>query len=538
MKKILLSSLLSVLVISSAFAQIRWQTNTVIGQELKATNLLNKDTLILDFKNVLDINSFSKWFKCKASANLGKDSLVKKTLQTQRGIQVKGFLNKSTTTAYEDGTFKCNNAGSNGNPGRVYSLDSLKSYLAKSIINTNINFNTSDSLSRPAACLFNVGTSEIAFGMYPGKVKVIEYLYRFDYSSKACTDDITFDIDTYDVGNTGKTATYQLAVYKSSVSTANLIADTVDVYTTGQGLKTVHVAQEIGVSPSDLSNKSLYIVIRTLGTSNAMGVVDGLPNPVDVNNVPTLTDPIIIFDNFFLTYASASWDYPVGAVASSVYNHNDGSPILTTSTDYSGGTPTNVLPDISSPVYFYITSKDRIGTLDITEGNDGGGHSSAFSFAPTGSVMRKAPDGSFSIPVSYTYTPSPDGIIKMDLLIPAPTSGSINDTLQVAVLANVPLGATRAVRLEITNGVRFWYNVSAIGEVATANNTIDLDKAIIYANKETIYVSNTEENVNVFTISGQKVKSVSANEAAQGIKVNSGLYIVKTGSTVQKVLVK
>jgi len=50
MKKLLLSILLSVLVFGSAFAQIRWQTNTTIGQELKAANTANKDTLILDFK--------------------------------------------------------------------------------------------------------------------------------------------------------------------------------------------------------------------------------------------------------------------------------------------------------------------------------------------------------------------------------------------------------------------------------------------------------------------------------------------------------
>ncbi len=173
MKKLLLTTFLCVLIFGSASGQIRWQTNTTIGQELRAVNTADKDTFILDFKNTVSYGTVSTWWKAKAAANLGKDSVVRRTLQTQRGIQCKGFLNNTTTSAYENGSFRSNNAGTNGNPGRVANIDSLKKYLISSIKPGTINGNINDSLTRPAACLFNVGTDEIAFGMWPGKVKVI-----------------------------------------------------------------------------------------------------------------------------------------------------------------------------------------------------------------------------------------------------------------------------------------------------------------------------------------------------------------------------
>lgn len=538
MKKLLLTSMLSVIFFGSTFGQIRWQTNTTIGQELKAINIADKDTLILDFKNTVDFNSVSKWFKAKAAANLGKDSVVKKTLQTQRGIQCKGFINNTTTSAYENGTFKCNNAGSNGNPGRVASVDSLKAYLTHSVITGTINGSTSDSLTRPAACLFNVGTDEIAFGMWPGKVKVIEYVYRFDYTGKACPDDIQFEINTYDAGTTGKTATYQMSVYKSSTfSVANQVGNTVNVYNTGQGLKTVHVAQEIGVTPADLSNKSLYIVVRTIGTSNALGEFDGLPNPVDANNIPTAYDPTIVFDNFWMTYSASSWSYPVGVVANAVINHDNGSPILTTSTDYSGGTPVTIPGGSDQPVKMYFTSKDRLSTIAITEANDGGGHAAGFSFAETGAIKKNDGSGNYNIDVAYTR--AIDELTgKYSVTVPAPTAGSVNDDLEITILGNVIVGSTRAIRLELTNGIRFWYNVAVTADTWTANNIIDLDKPQIWSAQSSIFVANTTEDIQIFNVAGQKVKVTTAKEAERGISVKSGIYVIKTGATVQKVIVE
>lgn len=537
MKKLLFTALFSALFIGSAFAQIRFQTDLVIGQKLQAVNTLNKDTFTLHFNTSKAISS---WAPAKTTANLGKDSISFQKAQTQKGIQVKAFINNVLTTAYEDGSLKCNNAGGNGNPGHFSSMASLQEILVKSIGTVAfpaVNGHLNDSLTRPAACLFDVGAGDQAFGMYPGKATKIEYIYRFDFSSKACTDEITFDINTYDVGTSGKTATYELAVYKSSTfSEANLLGSKVtNFYTTGQGLKTAHVAAEIGLTPSDLSNKSLYIVVKTLGTNN-----DGLRYEVDVNNLPIAVDPTIVFDNFFMTYATASWAVPVGAVASTVFNHNNGSPINlgTGSTDFTGGTPVPVYINTDTPVSFYLTDINRVGALDITEGNDGGGHIAKFSFAATGAVMKKALDGTFSIPVAYTYTPS-DGTTKMDLLIAAPTLGFVNDTLKVTLTAsNVASGMTPAVRLEITNGVRFWYNVGVIGELTTAVETANAQSVSIFSANNSVFATNATENVLIFNVTGQKLKTLTPAQAAQGVVMQQGLYIVKSGTSLQKVLVK
>jgi hypothetical protein len=185
-----------------------------------------------------------------------------------------------------------------------------------------------------------------------------------------------------------------------------------------------------------------------------------------------------------------------------------------------------------------LTGINRIGTIDIKEANDGGGHSSKFGFTSTGAVLKKATDGTYSQKVTYTYTPS-DGTTAMDLLIPAPTSGSVNDTIQVLLTSvGVTAGMTPAVRLEITNGIRFWYNVGVIGSLYTSVPTINLKSAFVWTENKSIFVSNTTEVVYITNLTGQKLKVVSPAEAAKGINLNSGIYIVKTGSFVQKVLLK
>lgn len=535
MKKLLLSILLSVLISGSAFAQVRWGTYTATdknGQTLKAVNPADKDTLLLDFVTIPS-TPVCAWAPARATANIGKDSVYKKTLQTQKGIQVKGYYTPTATSQIDNGSFKCRSLN-NENPGRLASVDSLKQFLIRSVKGTTytLNGSTSDSLSRPAACLFDYGTGDVAFGMWPGRCTRIEYLYYFDYTGKDCRDDFTFDMWTYDAGNTGKTATYNLSVYTSTTYTSgNQIGSTVNVYTTGDPKKNVKLAELIGVTPADLSNKKLYIVINTMGTNN-----DGVANPVNASNIPTLYDPTIVFDNFVAIYSSSSWVVPTGAVASAVLNHNNGTPVVTTSTDFSGGTAVPVYPATNSPVYFNLTGKDRTGILEIKEGNDGGGHMAAFSFAATGAVKKKAVDGTYSIDVPYTYTPS-DGTTAMNLTIPAPTSGSVNDTIQVQLLANVPDLLTRAVRLEITNGVRFWYNIAAIGDVRTSVQPSNNNEIKLYSVNKLLYVLNTKDIVTVYNITGQKVKVASSQDAMQGISLKSGVYMVKTGSLVQKVLV-
>jgi len=539
-KKLLLTALFSAFMVGSAFAQFNFSTSTNIGQINSSVIPANNDTLTVHFNTAI-LNS--TWAYNVAVPPVA--IVTYKKCQTQKGLQVLAYPDATTTTAYGFGGSDCRDYTAQRNPIHVASIDSLRKIMTKSIL-TGSGGSTLDSLSRPAACLFDKTTTDQAFGMYPGKCKRIEYGFYYNLIGKAAATDLSFDIDTYDAGTTGKTASYELSVYYSTggstpvIADANLLAPKIaGFYVSGSGLLHVNLAAALGLSPTALSNKRLLIFFKTLGTSNAGSIVDGLRNEVDANNVPLATDPTIIFDNFVIQYGTAQWVEPAGVIASSVFNYNNGSPVNlgVGSIDYSGGTQT-LAPGGNVAITFNLTDAKRLSTLDITEANDGGGHSAKFSFAATGAVMRKALDGTFTIPVPYTYTPS-DGTTKMDLLIAAPTAGSVNDTLQVTLNAsNVTLGMTPTVRLEITNGVRFWYNFGVDGTSVTSAPTVKLSNASIWSADKSIFVSNSKSDVIITNVSGQRVKVATPSEATNGITVKTGLYIVKAGNTVQKVLVQ
>lgn len=542
MKKLVLSALLSVLFMGVAVAQFNISTNAVIGQILKNANPLDKDTFIVNF-NTNSFPTSTKWAPAKATANLGKDSLYVRKVQTQKGLQVKGFAD-GTTNEYRIGTADCNNYGSNRNPLFVHSIDSLKKILAKSIVSgtfATINGNTSDSLSRPAACIFEVGASDGAFGMYPGKVKRMEYGFYISMSGKKVLDDITFEMNTLDAGNSGKTATYSMRVYKSSTFTpANAIGDTVvNLYTTGSGKVTINVAQKINVSPSEFTNKTIYIIIKTLGTSNALGVYDALPNPVNASNEPTITDPAITFDNLTYTFYSPYFTYPISTSTNSNYvNYNDGAPAIkaTDSGLTNPGTAKTITTGVSTPVSILLQSAGRSGTFTIIENIS---HSTHVTYNTANAFMKNDGSGNYNVPV--TCTESINGTTSLwTLTIAAPTAGTfVDDDMKFNFNVNRPTDGTTNLRLEISNGsARMWYDFSFV-----ASTTTDVDgKAIspigISTSNSSIAVINATQNIDIYTLSGQKVAFLTANNAQNGIAVKAGAFIVKHGSQIHKVMVK
>jgi hypothetical protein len=196
---------------------------------------------------------------------------------------------------------------------------------------------------------------------------------------------------------------------------------------------------------------------------------------------------------------------------------------------------------VESTIKVYLTDNNRAAALTVTEGNDGGGTNPKFTFAATGAVKAKAADGTYSVDVPYTFVPT-DGTTKFLLTIPAPAVGTIvNDTLELALtVKNIADGAISAERLEITNGVRFYYNVSAKGTTITGvpANPNPVAPVSIYSEAKSIVALNTTENVIVTNIDGRIIRNVNPSQAAKGIRVETGAYIVKTGNTIQKVLVK
>lgn len=534
-KKLLLTALLSVFVLGNMFAQARWQTDAVIGQTLKSVNAMDKDTFTLHFNTT---KSNSTWAKAKKTADIGKDSISWQKAQTQRGLQVKAYVDNTTTTAYENGSLRCNNAGGNGNPGRVASLDSLKNLLVRSIGTVAfpaVNGNTSDSLTRPAVCLFDVGAGDQAFGTYPGKTTKVEYLFRFDYSGKTCTDDISFEMWTYDLGTTGKTAVYELAVYTSSTfSDATRIGNKVNVYTTGDAKKTVNIASEIGLAYAAFTNKSLYIVVKTLGTN-----ADGIAHARDVNNLPTFVDPTVVFDNFLLTYQAPVFTAPLSITTNSNYvNYNNGAPAIKAADAglTNPGTAVPIATGVSTPVTITLKSLNRVGIFTIIENI---AHKPEFTYNIATAFMKNDGNGNYNVPVTCTETINATTSM-WTLTVAAPTAGSsVDDDMQFTFNVNKPADGNTTLRLEISNGsARFWYDFNFLASATTGVENGKLSPIGISTDNSMISVINATDNVSIFNVSGQKLKMVSALEAARGISMNSGLYIVKTGSFVRKVLVK
>jgi len=536
MKKLLLTSLLNVFIFGSVFAQFSFNTNTNIGQTYFNVNPANKDTFLVHF-NTAKANC--TWAYTTAPAY----TMTWQKCQTQKGLQVKGYLDATTTSEYKIGTTDCNNWGGNRNPIHVASIDSLKALLIKSP-GAASNGSTSDSITRPAACLIDNGsTSDQVFSLYPGKVKRQEYWFQYNFSGKSVIDDIQFEIGTLDAGTTGKTATYSLSVATGSES--NVVFTKSDFYVTGSGTQVIKLAQTMGTTPSAFSNQKVYIKINTLGTSNASDVVDGIAHAVDASNVPVAYDPQIFFDNLWVTFGLASWP-ELGAIANDVFQHNNGSPqyLCNNCTDYSAGTPVTIYGGYDQPVTIGLKSADRVGTLVITEANDSHTHTAGFSFAETGAIKKNDGSGNYTIDVPYTRTiNATTGEYTLTVDAPASGSGSVNDDIQVTYLQNVPVGSTRLVRLELNNGLRIFYNVSATAtvsyyDVIAANNVINSDNAQIWSTKNNIFVANTNNDVQIFNVTGQKVKVATAKEAESGISVQSGIYVIKTGAIVQKVIVE
>ena len=121
MKKLLLSIFAFVGIVSLANAQFSFNTNTTIGQVLQNANTADQDTFTVNF-NTAVVNS--NWRPNYTIVN--RDTVNWKKCQTQKGLQVKGFLDAVRTDEYKFGTSDCNNYGANRNPVHVYNVDSLK----------------------------------------------------------------------------------------------------------------------------------------------------------------------------------------------------------------------------------------------------------------------------------------------------------------------------------------------------------------------------------------------------------------------------
>lgn len=543
-KKLLLIALLSVCVFSGAFAQFRFQNDVNIGMTSKTTNYLDKDTLTVHFNTS---KVYSTW---KIKQTTTQDTLLLQKCTTARGIQCWVYSDATTTTSMQSSSFKGAAYNGNGNPVHVYSLDSLFHLMTRSSASpTPLNGNALDSLTQPAHCIFPMGAEKV-FGVYPGKYKHVEYGFYLGMSGKTVTDDITFNIGTYNAGTTGKTAKYELTIYASTstISTfsnigsttndgTNLVTRVTDFYTTGDPTQTVNLSTITGRTPDFFTNKNIYIFLKTLGTSNSSDVVNGLPNP-SLNLVPQSYDPIIFFDNINVMYSSPYFTVPTNTNTNTVYvNYNNGAPAVK-ATDTALGNPGTAIPvttNVSTPVTFNLRSFSRVGTFTVIEGLS---HNSVMTVDAATAFKANDGTGNYNVPVTAVRTDNATTLL-WTLTVAAPTSGAINDDMTFTFNVNRPADGSSSFRLETSNGsARFYYDFAITASTPTDVNGVIKNPIGISSQNSSIYVINATENVTITNVAGQRVKTVSAADASGGIQVPSGIYLVKTGSTVQKVVVK
>jgi|GEM_PF-1694803 len=435
MKKLLLLTAGILALSTSAIAQFRFQDHTGIGQDYTIDSIGNTPTgtysFYVHFNTDKNVSTYSE-----TAVSFAK-------CQTQRGIQVKVYPDSTSTTAVVANDFKCDNYGSNGNPTYVANTDSLINIMKKF---TALNVATADSARnyywKPAACLFDVvngDTANQAFGCYPGKYKRVEYGFQFNMTGFAPTSDLSFTMDTYDPGNTGKTAAYKLIVFIGSVSAANAVDTIENFYITGSGKKVVKLAYELGIDSLRFNDK-VYIHLTTMGTDTAQ--IEGM------------YDPIIIFDDFRISWGAPEWVSP--AVSSgTIYNENGAG----TYSPYTVDATTNV-----ATVQVYLKDKSRVSSMTII--NDVEFPPSKYQFLDSLGVFANDGSGNYNVPVSYKLTKSElnsetGNYSDSYITIPAPDSKTDDDIM--VLMTFTPKSTAFTERIEVNNGVRFWWDVQTKG---------------------------------------------------------------------------
>lgn len=358
--------------------------------------------------------------------------------------------------------------------------------------------------------------------------------------------DIEFELMTLDAGTTGQASTYKMILdleknsvalgginkaysktgddvaLLDSISSQNidqvnaalgsklLVVDNIYTTTTDGTLdrKTIKLAESVGLSINDIRGKKINIILY--------GTTSGTPVQ------PGLYEPTIGVKNIRAEYSSLEWVYPIlptGAVADTV--------------------KADVIKGEEAAITFRLADKGRYANLVIV-GDGDNKMSSSFYFKEEGCVMSKnEATGEYDIPVTYTYKPTDiDAQTPMSMTVPGSVDGApINDDMQVTIFAK--LRKDGVYRLELNNGTRLLIDVLATAIDAPVNVTDEAVKAAkVRVQDNSIFVENATEDVLISNTAGQMVKTVSAEVAGRGIAMVNGIYLVKTGNIVEKVLVK
>lgn len=488
---------------SGMVAQFRLNTNTNIGQTYDLDETTGISTFLVHFNTEKAASSWS------LNEETNEITISISKCQTQRGLQANVYDEEGNAVVNSD--FECRGWNQNRNPARVSSMASLFELLDK--YSEKDPEQTSTFKWKPAHCLFDVAENDCAFGAYPGKYKVVKYGFQFDLSGSAINDDITFEIDTYDVGNTGETATYKLIV--STGSEGNVIKEIESFYVTGSGKKSVKLAEEIGETPSVFTNKKLFIKIETEGTGTEIDEAK--------------YDPTIVIDNFSVNMNKAIWTTPAaGATANEVFNNESD--------------PATGIVDEDTQFNIVLKTENRIGALKIVD--DLQDKSTRYiTFLEEGAVKANDGEGNYTVDVDYTLTPAVYENYewtKATIEVSAPASGTVNDDIKVFFTAK-PKATVRTTRFELDCGTRIWYDFSYIAGEQVGIKYISNDNGNVYPNPASnvaTFSTSINSVIKLYTLTGQLAKTVIAKSNAETVDLsdlNNGvyLYVIETDNNIE-----
>ncbi|MFB6343771.1 LamG-like jellyroll fold domain-containing protein, partial [Saccharicrinis sp. FJH62] len=422
------------LVTSLSFGQLKFGDRSSVGQTLTVDNSTGVSVLDLSFNTDKSVSSMVLNADSAAEGKTYYDISIQKCT-TNKGFQVKVF-DESDAAVYNS-DFECRDYNNYRNPVRVASIDSLVSILDAFAVNDP---STTKSRQLPAHCLFDQADDDQAFGAWPGKLKKVEYGYHVKFNGLSVDSDITFSIDTYDEGNTGQTASYELTVYIGGTGDANLVATVPDFYVTGSGVKNVSLAADAGIQVSEFTNADLYWFLTTTGTGTAIA--------------DDSFDPVIVFDDLKVVYNSPAWIMPPAGI--------QGNAILHDARRGDAGVETTfAIP---------LQTKNRISSLTITNDLQDNTQTPLFTFLATGALKAKDASGDYTVDVPYTFEEgtydSGSGLWgKSKITVDAPVEVT-SDTLMFYLKATPVEGMAQVGRLELDCGTRIWLDVSIADQSA------------------------------------------------------------------------
>lgn len=480
---------------NTAHAQFAIENNSKLGSKVENVSETTK-RFLLDFSSDTDANE---------------------SIQV-KGLYARAYNEEGESVSVDLSRGKCESLNGFGNPLVLNDVPAIV---------------TAWGTEKPIVGLIGVDGADKAFGMFPGSAnKNVELALVFSLRGCNMESNVTFDLVTADAGTTGATNNYKLLV---GIDTRNELgvndyealekassADNTDkwfvfdnFYTSGAkgDRKTVDLTQLIGKQITDLNYKTIYMFLYTTGSSAA----------VEAGKY----DPVVCFDNLSFNYGQPVYLTPEITAVDQNVNYNDSVPV-------------EVAINTTREFKFRVKDQNRGGTLVFRCNADKLPQQSIrWNFPETGAIKANDGNGNYTVDVPYSYSPSEGTGSQVIVTVPAPAQGQlIDDDLEVTLLFNAPkrvLARPSVDKVEIDNGIRYFMTVLAKIVAATGMEDIENgSQATVYAENGSLKVKGAATPVEIYTLSGTKLMTVSPETMADGVALNQGIYLLQFNGTACK----